>query len=97
VIMRLRRSMGTSRRLPIGWRKRIRKLLHRLNLHLSKAIGLVGRAKLSGVAEVFTVYNHANYGRYKGFVTSPTYGQPLQSTATAHLPRIWQLAFRVGF
>jgi hypothetical protein len=46
---------------------------------------------------VFNVYNHANYRRYNGLVTSPTHGQPLQSTTTAHLPRIWQLGFRVGF
>jgi hypothetical protein len=65
--------------------------------HYSVGVVWGGRAKLSGVAEVFNVYNHANYGRYNGLVTSPTHGQPLQSTTTAHLPRIWQLGFRVGF
>ncbi|MGE4085197.1 MAG: carboxypeptidase regulatory-like domain-containing protein [Vicinamibacterales bacterium] len=73
------------------------KPLHKLDLRLSKAIRLVGRVSLQAVAEVFNVYNHANYGAYTPLVTSPAYGQPTQSTATSYLPRIWQLGARLAF
>jgi hypothetical protein len=73
------------------------KPLHKLDLRFTKDVKLVGRTKLSGIAEVFNVYNHANYGAYTLLITSPTYGQPTQSTSTTYLPRIWQFGLRVSF
>lgn len=71
--------------------------LQKLDLRFAKTLRLAGRTKLSGIAEVFNVYNHANYGSYNGLVTSPTYGQPLQNSATAYFPRIWQFGLRMSF
>ena len=33
--------------------------------------------------EAFNLFNHSNYGNYNGIVNSPTYGQPLATTAAA--------------
>jgi hypothetical protein len=73
------------------------KSLQRLDFRFSKEIRVVGRVRLSGVAEVFNVFNHANYGAYNGLTTSPTYGQPQQATSTTYQPRLWQLGFRMAF
>jgi hypothetical protein len=71
--------------------------LHKLDLRITKDVKLAGRTKVSGIAEVFNVYNHANYGAYQTLISSPTYGQPTQSTSTTYLPRIWQLGLKVSF
>jgi hypothetical protein len=71
--------------------------LQKLDLRVTKDIRLAGRTKLSGIAEVFNVYNHANYGAYQTLISSPTYGQPTQSTSTTYLPRIWQFGLKVSF
>jgi hypothetical protein len=73
------------------------KALHKLDLRLTKDIKLVGRMKLSGIAEVFNVYNHANYGAYQTLISSAVYGQPTQSTSTTYLPRIAQFGVKVAF
>ena len=53
--------------------------------------------KLTGIAEVFNVTNHANYGAYNGQINSTTFGQPRQSLLNAYQPRVMQLAFKVSF
>lgn len=94
-------ATGTTRVLPdltVLPRNNIKgKPLHKLDLRFSKDIPLGGRLKLEGIAEVFNVYNHANYGSYNGLFGSATFGQPTQNLATAYLPRVWQLGFRVSF
>ena len=53
--------------------------------------------QLTGIAEVFNVTNHANYGAYNGQINSTTFGQPRQSLLNAYQPRVMQLAFKVSF
>ena len=53
--------------------------------------------KLTGIAEVFNVTNHANYGAYNGQLNTTTFGQPRQSLLNAYQPRVMQLAFKVSF
>jgi hypothetical protein len=71
--------------------------LHRIDTRVSKDIPLGGNRKLSAIAEVFNITNHANYGAYNGQVNSATFGQPRQQLLNAYQPRVMQLAFRFAF
>lgn len=71
--------------------------LHRVDLRLSKDLNLPGGVKVIGIAEVFNVFNHKNYGAYNTQVNSPTFGDPRQNLLNAYQPRIGQLAFKVTF
>ena len=75
--------------------------LHRLDLRIAKNFRL-GSVNLQGIAEVFNVTNHANYGSYITQVDSPNFGRPVSvpnfsGSGTAYAPRIGQLAFRISF
>ena len=71
--------------------------LHRVDLRLSKDVSLPGGMKLTGIAEVFNVTNHANFGAYNSQLNTTTFGQPRQSLLNAYQPRVMQLAFKVSF
>jgi len=71
--------------------------IHKLDLRLAKDISFGGRAKLQVMAEVFNVYNHANYGNYNLVVGTAAYGRPAANSATTYLPRVGQLGVRVAF
>jgi hypothetical protein len=76
--------------------------LYKTDLRLTKEVP-IGRLKGTLIAEVYNVFNHANYGSYNTTL-SPTnaavnavFGQPVQNTANAYIPREGQLAFRLSF
>jgi hypothetical protein len=71
--------------------------LHKMDIRASKDIPFPGGIKLGLIAEVFNVFNHANYGDYNAQINSTTFGQPRQNLATAYLPRVAQLAFKITF
>jgi hypothetical protein len=71
--------------------------LHRVDARLSKDIPLVGGSRITAIAEVFNLFNHANYGAYNGQVNSTTFGAPRQQLLNAYQPRVAQLAFRLAF
>jgi hypothetical protein len=71
--------------------------LHKVDLRITKDVRLPGGIKLTGIAEVFNLFNHANYGAYNAQIDSATFGQPRQNALNAYLPRVWQFAFKVGF
>ena len=64
---------------------------------MSKDLNLPGGVRLTGIAEVFNVTNHANYGNYNPQINSATFGQPRQNLLNAYQPRVMQLAFKVSF
>jgi hypothetical protein len=71
--------------------------LHRVDLRLTKEAD-VGGVRISGIVEVFNLFNHANYGSYAGVINSATFGNPQQvAFSNAYAPRTAQLAFRVDF
>jgi hypothetical protein len=70
--------------------------IHKVDLRVTKSVKLRG-VQLQGIAEVFNVFNHANYGAYNAIVTSPTFGVAQQSNLNTYRPRTGQLAFRIGF
>jgi hypothetical protein len=56
-----------------------------------------GGVRVSGIAEVFNLFNHANFGAYNGVINTATFGNPQQNGAIAYSSRSAQLAFRVDF
>jgi hypothetical protein len=71
--------------------------LHRVDLRVSKDLNLPGGVKLTGIAEVFNLFNHKNYGAYNAQLNSTTFGDPRQNILNAYQPRVAQLAFKVSF
>jgi len=74
------------------------KPIHRVDMRVQKRMTLGGRRNVDLMAEVFNVFNHANYGSYTTtFSNARNYGQPSFNQATAYLPRIVQLGFHFAF
>ena len=71
--------------------------LHRIDVRVSKDIKLPGGMKLTGIAELFNVTNHKNYGAYNAQVNSTTFGDPRQNLLNAYQPRVMQLAAKFSF
>ncbi len=71
--------------------------LHRIDARLSKDFALGNGMRLTGIAEVFNITNHANYGAYNPQINSTTFGQPRQNLLNAYQPRVMQLAFKFSF
>ena len=71
--------------------------IHRVDMRLQKRFSLGGRRNADLMAEVFNIFNHANYDSYVTSEVSPLYGQPQQNFNVAYLPRMLQLGFRVTF
>ncbi|MFN8060263.1 MAG: carboxypeptidase regulatory-like domain-containing protein [Vicinamibacterales bacterium] len=70
--------------------------IHKVDARITKTIK-VGGIQLQGVAEVFNIFNHANFGAYNAVVSSATFGAPQQNNSNAYRPRTGQLAFRIQF
>jgi hypothetical protein len=72
--------------------------IHRLDMRLQKRISLGGRRNADLMAEVFNIFNHANYGSYTTTLSNPAqYGLASPNQATAYLPRVLQLGFHIAF
>jgi hypothetical protein len=71
--------------------------LHKVDLRIQEQIKLAGRARLALLAEVFNVFNHANYGSFVTIINNSTFAQPRQSLSNAYVPRSGQLGFRLSF
>jgi hypothetical protein len=74
------------------------KPIHRVDMRLQKRFSLGGRRNADLMAEVFNIFNHANYGSYTTtFSNAAQFGLPSFNQATAYQPRILQLGFHLGF
>ena len=74
------------------------KPLHRMDVRLSRRTGLgVGNSSIDVMLEVFNLLNHENFGRYVTAEVARNFGQPLQNTNIAYLPRVVQLGFKFSF
>lgn len=71
--------------------------LHRVDVRLSKDLDIGRGMKVTGMVEVFNLFNHKNYGAYNAQVNSATFGDPRQNLLNAYLPRVVQLAARMTF
>ncbi len=70
--------------------------IHRVDLRAQKSI-TVGHTSMSGVVDVFNVFNRANYGSYTLTETSASYGKPSYNSNLAYQARMVQFGFRVAF
>lgn len=70
--------------------------LHKVDVRLSKRLS-VGKLKVTGMAEMFNLFNRKNYGNYVAQVDSARFGLPAGSSGNAYLPRSGQLGMRVEF
>jgi hypothetical protein len=71
--------------------------LHRVDMRFQRRFRFAGQMSLTGMFEVFNLFNHANYG---GFITneaSASFGQPQQNPNVSYQPRMLQLGFRLAF
>jgi hypothetical protein len=71
--------------------------LNKVDVRFSKDVNLIGSTKISLTAELFNLFNHANYGTYVGDVTLASFGAPRQNLGNAYTPRAAQFGFRLGF
>jgi hypothetical protein len=71
--------------------------LHRVDLRVAKDLTLGRGMKVTGIAELFNLFNHTNYGAYNAQVNSATFGDPRQNLLNAYLPRSAQLAAKFSF
>jgi hypothetical protein len=94
-------SAGEARLRPDGTliprNNLVGKPTHRVDLRIQRRFPLGRRAGIDGIAEVFNLLNHANYGSYVNNEASSLYGQPQQNAALAFAPRMVQLGFRFTF
>jgi Carboxypeptidase regulatory-like domain len=70
--------------------------IHRVDLRAQKSIGL-GRYTISGIVDIFNVFNRANYGSYTLTETSAGYGKPSYNSNLAYQARMLQFGFRLAF
>jgi hypothetical protein len=71
--------------------------LHRVDVRVQRKFTVNQRTTIEGIAEMFNVFNHVNYGSYTTQEVSPLYGKPSSNPAVAYQPRMAQLGFRVTF
>ena len=71
--------------------------LHRVDVRLQRKFTVRQRTTIEGIAELFNLFNHVNYGAYTTQEVSPLYGKPSSNQAVAYQPRMAQLGFRVAF
>jgi hypothetical protein len=94
-------SWGTGRLRPDGGvvprNDLVGDPLHRVDMRIQKRFRLGGRVTADGMAEVFNLFNHENYGSYTTAVSNANYGRPSFNANVAYQPRIVQLGFRFAF
>ena len=71
--------------------------LHKVDVRVSKEVPLGGTARVSLMAEVFNLFNHANYGSYVTQVNNARFGLPVANTGNGYAPRRAQLAVHLIF
>ena len=71
--------------------------IHRVDVRLQQGVKLTGRRRIDGIAEIFNLFNHDNYGSYTLQENSAAYSKPQLNQNIAYSPRALQLGVRVEF
>ena len=71
--------------------------MHRADVRFQQSVKFGSRRSADLIAEVFNMFDRANYGSYTLQESSPRYGQPNASSNLAYAPRTLQLGFRITF
>ena len=71
--------------------------LHRVDMRFQKRFRLSNRVTVDGIAEVFNLFNHANYNNFVVNEAARNYGAPIFDSNIAFQPRTMQFGFRTTF
>jgi hypothetical protein len=71
--------------------------LHRVDMRIQKRFKLSNRVTFDGIAEVFNMFNHANYNNFVTNEAAKNYGAPVYDSNIAFQPRTAQFGFRTTF
>jgi hypothetical protein len=71
--------------------------LHRVDMRIQKRFRLSGRVTVDGIAELFNMFNHANYNAFVTNEAARNYGAPQYDSNIAFQPRTAQFGFRTTF
>jgi hypothetical protein len=71
--------------------------IHKVDIRVTKEFSIGHGMRVAGIAEMFNVFNHANFGSYTTTLNTSNYGRPVQNLATTYAPRSGQLAFKFSF
>ena len=71
--------------------------LHRVDTRIQKRFKLNGRMTFDAIAEVFNMFNHANYNAFVTNEAAKNYGAPQYDSNIAFAPRTMQFGFRTTF
>jgi hypothetical protein len=70
--------------------------IHRVDVRLQQRVP-IGRLRADVMAEMFNLFNRANFGSWQTDQSAFNFGQPLQNTNIAYAPFTMQLGFRLTF
>jgi hypothetical protein len=71
--------------------------LHRVDARVQKRFKLSSRMTFDAIAEVFNMFNHANYNAFVTNEAAANYRQPQYDSNIAFQPRTMQFGFRTTF
>jgi hypothetical protein len=71
--------------------------IHRVDMRLQREFAIAPHARVTGIFEIFNVFNHANYNAFVINERSPSFRLPQVDKNVAYQPRVVQLGFRASF
>jgi hypothetical protein len=71
--------------------------IHRVDARVVKKLRLNSKLAVDGIAEVYNLFNHQNYGAYVTRETAANYGAPSFVSNVNYYARMAQLGFRITF
>src|SRR5262249_4970670 len=71
--------------------------LHRVGMRFQKRLRVGRRVTVDASAEVFNLFNHANYNNFVVIEAARNYGAPIYDSNIAFQPRTMQFGFRTTF
>ncbi|MBI2186235.1 MAG: TonB-dependent receptor [Acidobacteria bacterium] len=74
-----------------------RKSMHRVDLRVQRRFRFGSRVAIDGIAEVFNLFDRANYETYELNERNARFGRPNTYANIAYAPRVLQLGFRTQF
>jgi hypothetical protein len=74
-----------------------RKSMHRMDVRVQRRFAFGSRVSFDGFAEVFNLFNRANYESYQMNERNALFGRPNPHSNIAYAPRVLQLGFRAAF
>ncbi len=71
--------------------------IHRVDMRLQRRFSVTSAINVDAIAEVFNLFNHANYGSFTLVETNANFRKPTENLNIAFQPRLLQFGFRASF